>query len=228
MAMDMGSDTAGECEVYDRTCPKGHKCAHWDWQEQPHCFPIAPMAKKAGEPCSEQPESGQGRLDPSQPIDSCGDGLVCNGEYCQEYCQGHEGPNGLELTCSKPAGVCKPGRAYYLCDQVCHPLVQDCPSGQQCSIGEFYPEWYECFPSAPEPGADGEPCGPGEGCWPGSLCVDAAWVPDCAWNEDCCTSFCDLSAPNPDMLCLLGQKCMDVIDDEAESPYESIGVCRVP
>lgn len=216
------------CDPFSQDCPRGEKCAPaatddcGTWSTTT-CTPLPADPVQEGEPCT---ISG-GIFDMT---DDCDVGLVCwhHGDPWQNTCIPLCGGSVEEPTCP----------AWYLCEEVsyavvdgihvcsptCDPLNDDCPPDYACAP---WGSGYQCTPTT---GAQppGEACGPGLDCASGSRCIHEQNVPDCT-DGHCCSSFCDLTAPDPDTVCLPGQTCMPWGGAPELVPPElqHVGVCAL-
>lgn len=205
-------------------CPDGERCVPTSDDGQPgwdtaRCVPVVDVPGLDGDPCTiaGDPWSGQ---------DTCDVGSLCvagerspNEGTCWPLCsaQGDGAP-----TCSSPDATCAWlfDGVVPVCAEVCDPLVPACTLGR-CDAGRGL---FECVPWPGAPAALGEPCSqPGE-CEAGATCVDAAAVPGCA-GASCCSSFCDLLAPDPSVVCAAGQACEAWFPAGAPAGYDDVGVC---
>ena len=108
-----------------------------------------------------------------------------------------------------------------LCLPECDPVLQDCEGGQICVFDDN--ESFFCT----HPGgnlSDGEACESINQCAAGLMCADSAMLPNCDnSNVGCCTSYCDLTEPNP---CLMGNECISLgVTDPA---FDHVGLCGIP
>lgn len=210
------------CNPYLQDCPAGEKCAptptemcgYWNATV---CMPVPPDPGQVLEPC-------QGRGGAYSTSDDCDVGLVCwlfsdawEGT-CVPLCGGSpEAPTCPEwFTCATTEAD------IHVCRPMCDPLVQDCSDGYTCQ------QWGLGFVCTAVRGsqAAGEPCGPNLDCEPGARCVNQINVPGCA-DTHCCTSYCDLTAPDPSASCLPGQPCVPYEDDPQNvlPEFDHVGVC---
>lgn len=147
---------------------------------------------------------------------------------CRQLCDGSD-PN----SCHEDLGwtarsACAPhnGGTLPMCEQLCHPLADECGEGDGCYYGgrAFY-----CMPSAVYEGdvTQGQPCYTIQSCQSGLACLSAESVLDCE-SDYCCTTVCDL---NGDDTCPKGSSCQlypfDPYDDafEPDPSWLDVGTC---
>jgi hypothetical protein len=221
------------CDVWDQDCPEGEKCMPWAndggnaWNST-ICVPIGTEPGQPGDPCTVE-GGGVSGYDSCDIASMCWDVIPETGEgVCIAFCQGSEN----NPVCDDPMTSCVIANdgVLVLCLPNCDPLLQDCPDGQACYVGD---DAFVCVPDAsgPDMGVYGDPCEFTNACDPGLLCVAAGAVPDCD-SAQCCSEFCDLAAADPDSACqgqADGQQCLGIFPDGQAPPgTEDFGFCALP
>ena len=110
-----------------------------------------------------------------------------------------------------------------LCLATCDPVLQNCMQGQCAAVNDGF----SCILST---GAApvGSACESLGSCDPGLACIPAENTPGCEESADCCSSFCNVSAADPDAPCLSGQTCLAWFEEgQAPEGSEHIGICGV-
>lgn len=192
------------------------------------CSPIEDEPGQIGDECSVEGSGVSG-------IDSCDIGAMCwnvdpetNMGTCIGMCVGDES-NPICDDTSTDCLIANDG-VLALCLPSCDPLLDSCGPGRACiaSVHTFV-----CAPSR-DGAQSGEPCVLEQlpyDCAPGLACAPSARVgPPCDEAEPgCCTSYCDLSQPDPAAPCGLGQVCEPWWGMEpAPGGLESLGACVLP
>lgn len=210
------------CSVGDDgflSCPDGEKCAPADrlgkdtWNGT-LCVPVDPMPGAVGEPCTIQGKTG---------VDTCERDAVCWEGVCAAMCD----TNGLGC----PQGTFCVEYVYdvlRLCEPTCHPLMPQCPAGEECiGVKTSFEAGFACVPDQSGAGGQaGDPCEKENQCDPGQMCSPSDEAPSCAGASGCCTPYCDVMQPNT---CPLpGQVCEPWYPMNPPPGLENVGVCRVP
>ncbi len=229
-----GAGVNVECDIWAQDCMAGEKCMPWAndggsaWNAT-KCVPINETPAQVGDECMVDGSGVSG-------IDNCDISSMCyyvdaetNVGTCISFCEGSE----ANPVC-QPEYVCSivNDGVLILCRPECDPLLQDCePAGSVC-LPAAGSERFTCIiDSSLEMGAAGDACEFINACDGGLFCADAAGVPNCQGATGCCTEFCDLSAPDPNMGCSLGNgvECVAwYADGEAPPGLESVGACVLP
>jgi hypothetical protein len=109
-----------------------------------------------------------------------------------------------------------------LCLAECDPLGRDCGDELCVPTGDTF----ACVPANADL-APGEPCTLLDDCASGTACIPPEYVPECV-DDGCCSSFCDLTAPDPAAGCLPAQTCQPWYDPGAGPPsLMHVGVCAL-
>jgi hypothetical protein len=221
-----------ECDVWAQDCPPGEKCMPWandggsSWNSL-RCTPLDENPKQPGDTCLVEGSDVTG-------IDDCALGSMCfavdpetNMGLCVPFCEGSP----AEPTCSNPDQACNISNngVLVLCLEVCDPLLQNCPTdpwNHGC-----YPvnEDFLCWPDYSfDLGAFGDPCEFFNVCDAGLFCAIPEAVPGCAGSSGCCSSFCDMTMPEPCPASAQGQECLPwFLEGQAPPGYENVGFCGV-
>jgi hypothetical protein len=225
-ASDVG-DAIVECDEWAQDCPVGQKCMPWAndggyaWNAT-RCVPIADDPAQPGEPCTVQGNGFDG-------IDDCDIASMCwNPDpvmmigYCVAFCQGSED----DPSCADPAAECEIANdgVLIICLPLCNPLTQNCDDGQGCyPIGNAF----ACAADAPGSADLGGPCEFLNVCDAGQFCADPSDVQGCVSPIGCCTTFCDLTAADPDAGCFLpAQVCVPWFEPgHAPAGFTNLGYC---
>ncbi len=205
------------CDPGEQDCPKGQKCTSFvstpgnDTVDATHCVDV--MGDRAfGEACE--------RIEGN---DDCGTGL-----FCMTDVSGHLG-EGVCLEFCTVNQPCEFGGECFafndgalpLCQQLCDPLIQDCPPTQGCY--QAFDSFVCAMPGPPAGGGnDGDACGTIQGCNPGLVC--AAGTDGCT-EPSCCTPVCDLSGPATQ--CTAPDECIQALEDPPPM-LSQVGICAVP
>ncbi len=219
-----------DCDLWAQDCPDGEKCMPWandggnSWNSA-RCSPVDDAPGQDGDECTVEGSGVSG-------IDSCGIGLMCwnvneeNNGTCVPFCGGSE----ANPTCDDPDTNCVIANDGFLilCLPNCDPLLQDCNEGEAC-----YPinDGFACAPDASgTAGLFGDACEFINACDAGLFCANAEAVPDCQGSQGCCSTFCDLSAADPNAACEgAGQECVTWYEEGQSPPgSEDIGACAIP
>jgi len=217
-----------DCDFGDNpwyVCQDGEKCNPSDpllhgWYSGTTCVPVDPDPKAPGEPCTI--EGG-----PYSGIDDCEvDALCWNVDpgtlkgTCVELCSGS-----AEAVCKTPGTTCALfTEDLAVCLKPCHPLIQDCATGEVCMPSQ---RSGGCMPDAS--GAGGQlfdPCWAANECDPGLFCANPKFQPNC--DTACCGVFCDVMANEP---CpgLPGLMCIPWYGNGMAPPGdETLGFCGAP
>jgi hypothetical protein len=222
----------GECSLWDQDCGTGEKCMPWAndggnaWNSS-RCTPLDSAPGQPGDPCTVEGSGVTG-------IDSCATGSMCwntdeqNNGTCAPLCTGSEGAplcDDITTTCIIANDGFLP-----LCLPACDPLSQNCLDGEACYPSE---NGFVCAPDAsgPDLGAYGDACEFTNACDASLLCAGAGAVPGCE-SARCCTSYCDISEPEPGADCegvAGGQECVSAFPEGMVLPgYEDVGFCAIP
>jgi len=218
------------CDIWAQDCPEGEKCMPWandggpEWNAT-RCSPIDDNPGQPGDPCGVEGSGLSG-------IDDCDIGSMCwgvnpetNEGECVGMCQGSE-DNPL---CPAPSTSCliESDGVIALCLPECNPLI-GCDPGDACIPDAD--EGFVCTPALPGAAA-GSPCERFDACAPGLSCLASETVgPACDPGiPGCCTSWCDLSAPDPAAGCFdPAQDCVPWWDGMPPAGLEDVGACVIP
>lgn len=218
-----------DCDTFEQDCDPGFKCiifdpggGGWDGRE---CVEIMGDGQH-GDTCT---------FDDDSRSDTCALGHMCvppigqEEGVCVAMCKGSP----EEPLCLPPLTICPihSGGTGPLCQQLCDPLVQDCPEGELCTLSPnslmFQCEDDNANGAAPE----GTPCERANDCNPGLFCASRDFypAPGCQGSFSCCAPFCDLNAVDP---CAgLSVPDAECVAWDSESPLdglEHVGVCGLP
>jgi hypothetical protein len=213
------------------------------------CLPLDPVPVALGEPCMP---------DFSGATDVCVPGGHCNllgGPFiCDELCV----PPYADYDCALPTARCflpydEIDHGYGVCLRACDPFdIHTCDGPSPTVCGPYRPDCdlttdLDCYPMSSEGSLvclyvgngqgriHGEPCASERDCTEGfgglETCVPGSLVPGCV-EDSCCSSFCDLTAADPDSECALqasGEVCLPYFAGGAAPPgSENVGLCRLP
>jgi len=216
---------ANQCDPTTQDCPDGEKCtAVSETEGEPWAINVCVTITgtgQVGDPCDIDGGKYTG-------VDNCDLGFICLlsdeegfGGTCTEFCDSNMG-------CPKSGNDCEVYNdgSLPICLGTCDPLVQDCPEGQGCYRGGSGDQ-FVCFKVTGE-SAHGEECGYINQCLAGYNCSGAGAVEGCPPEAaGCCSSFCDLSDPEPDAVCVGTEQCVQFLDP-APPQYMDVGVCVIP
>ncbi len=213
-----------ECSPWEQDCPRGEKCSAWaseldgTWNANA-CFVVVDEPDAVGEPCV-------ALGGPASGLDSCDVGAICWGAdgpsgmgECLAFCGGSSGAPECpaDLFCSVSNEGVLP-----LCQPSCDPVLQNCPEGQGCYLGDGD---YNCTNDASGGAGFGQGCDFINACAAGYACLPPAIIGDCTAGGGCCTPFCDLDGE--DACPGEGQTCMPVFEPPPTG-LEHVGVCLLP
>lgn len=222
----------GDCSLWDQDCADGEKCMPWAndggnaWNSS-RCTPIDSVPGQPGDACTVEGSGVTG-------IDTCDTGSMCwnvgekNAGICAPLCTGSQDAplcDDITTTCIIANDGFLP-----LCLPACDPLSQNCQDGEACYPSE---NGFVCAPDAsgPDLGAYGDACEFTNACDASLLCAGAGSVPGCD-SARCCTSYCDISEPEPSANCdgvADGQECISAFPEGMVLPgYEDVGFCAIP
>jgi hypothetical protein len=205
------------CDPGVQDCPRGQKCSSYvsvpgkETVDATHCVDI--MGDDSfGEACE--------RIEGN---DTCDAGFFCMTDVsghtgmgiCLEYCIVNQ-PCEFGGTCFAFNDGALP-----VCQTLCDPLIQNCPSDQGCYAA--FDNFVCAMPGPPVGGGnDGDSCGTIQGCNPGLVCKDGT---DGCPTTQCCTPICDLSGPADQ--CTAPEMCLQALDDPPPN-LSDVGYCTVP
>lgn len=206
------------CDPGMQDCPKGQKCTSYvstpgqKTVDSTHCVDVI-GDDQFGETCDRMEDN-----------DTCAAGF-----FCMTDVSGHTGP-GVCLEYCVVNEPCEFGGECFafndgtlpLCEELCDPLLQDCPGEQGC-YAAF--DTFVCAMPGPIDGMgdDGATCATIQGCNPGLLCQPG--TDGCQSDTGCCTSVCDLSGP-PDQ-CSPPEECIQALEDPPPM-LQDVGYCGIP
>lgn len=219
------------CEWFDvyYACFDDERCMPWGYEvwDNMRCSPIYENPGQPGDPCEVRGHAASG-------LDSCDEGSICwdvdpatNQGTCAAMCDGFlpnpicaEGTDCLLVRASVLA-VCLP---------TCEPLADACGEGHAClpSFSGFACMWMGLSENV----AVGGSCDDVYDCQPGLVCVG---LTSTASEETCypgtdpgvCVPYCDLSAPDPTVVCPNpSDVCLPYAEEGSLPPrYEDVGLC---
>ena len=227
---DAGS-TPSQCDVWADDCPEGEKCMPWandgggSWNAT-RCSPIQSNPDGVGDTCTVEDNGTSG-------LDSCNARSMCyyvdsetDTGVCVDFCTG----TANNPTCAEPDEICTIANdgVLTLCRPSCDPLLQDCVGDAVCMEAPGGQVGFTCMIDISDGDeAPGTPCQYNNSCPPGLTCEPAEGIPGCT-DERCCTSWCDLSAADPDEACTLdGQECLAFASDPPPA-FGNVGICLLP
>ncbi|GEM_PF-1404958 len=214
---------AEQCIPGLQDCPEGQKCTPYLMQEggccvdATHCVPDD-GGRQFGDTCTRAANT-----------DDCAKGLFCmtstSGALGEGVC--------LEL-CDPDVGTCEHGGSCFsfndgilpLCEQECHPLLQDCQNTQNCYAA--FDRFICAKPGfANGEGLDGSACEAIQSCETGLVCVLSTSTAGCM-DTRCCTPFCDLMGDD--------SQCAEPMEDcvpwyemgMAPPGLDDVGACTIP
>jgi hypothetical protein len=207
-----------QCDPGAQDCPRGQKCTSYvstpggKTVDATHCVDVI-GDDLFGETCERMVDN-----------DTCAAGF-----FCMTDVSGHTGMGVCLEYCSM--GVpCEFGGECFafndgtlpVCQQLCDPLLQDCPGEQGC-----YAAFSSFVCATPGPidgmGQDGASCATIQGCDPGLLCRTG--TDGCQSDTGCCTPVCDLSEGAGQ--CTAPEECVQALDDPPPS-LQDVGFCGIP
>jgi hypothetical protein len=215
-----------ECDPFLQDCPEGEKCTPWAndggsaWNSF-RCSPVAADPGQVGDGCEVEGSGVSG-------IDDCDVGLMCFGVdeatltgTCHALCSG-----------SPEAPICpedsfcaiSSGSALALCFDTCDPIADD------CAAGLCFPRYdaFVCIDVEPGGQPQGTACDFAQDCVAGTTCVAAEATGDCG-GVGCCSSYCDLTAAEPDLECAPLHTCTPWFPPgEAPEAWTHVGICALP
>lgn len=206
------------CDPGTQDCPRGQKCTSFVSTpggmtvDNTHCVDVI-GDDLFGESCERMADN-----------DTCAAGFFCmttvSGNtgtgVCLEYCS-------MGVPCEY-GGECFAfnDNTLPLCQQLCDPLLQDCPGEQGC-----YAAFSSFVCATPGPvggmGDDGATCATIQGCNPGLLCQSG--TDGCQSDTGCCTPVCDLAGA-PDQ-CTSPEECIQALEDPPPN-LQDVGYCGIP
>ncbi len=216
------------CDLFAQDCPEGEKCMPWandggpDWNAT-RCSPIDDNPGQPGDPCTVEGSGVSG-------IDDCDLGSMCwgvNPETNEGECVGMcEGDQSNPLCPPSMECLDQSNGFIVLCLPECNPLV-GCDPGEACIPTD---DAFVCTPVLAGAAA-GEGCERFDACAPGLSCLASETVgPACDPGiPGCCTSWCNLSAPDPAAGCFdPAHECVPWWDGDAPAGLEDVGACVIP
>lgn len=225
---DMGP--IGECDQWVQDCPADQKCVPvasdgaTSWNDL-QCVPVM-GAGQPGDPCTTDPMGLSG-------LDDCG-----FGSYCWSVDETGAGECVALCTGSPDSPMCDPGTVcsisnkgvLSLCLPSCDPLASDCAAGDVCVFITDENDFLCVFDGSGDGGQLHGACSFINGCDPGLLCVGSDAATECDQTKaGCCEPYCDLTAPDPDVVCTgVGQVCTTLFPSGAPAGLEDVGACAVP
>ncbi len=227
-----GGGGAVECDIWAQDCPAGEKCMPWandggsSWNAT-KCSPVDPNPNQVGDPCTVEGSGVSG-------IDSCDEAMMCwdvdsdtGMGVCVAFCTGSE----AAPQCADAGSSCniRNDGVLILCLPGCDPLLQDCPSTQEC-LPNSDGQGFHCVPDGSgDAGVAGDPCEYGNSCDPGLYCESADLVSGCTGASGCCAPFCDLTDSNACAGVAGGVSCVPWYKQGTAPPgQENIGSCVLP
>lgn len=213
------------CDPYvPMSCPEGQKCVWTDLSEFDEvdalaCIPEPRSPIPAGAPCPPNPDLNG--------IDDCVAGSACmpygsldETWTCTTLCQGD-----FEHPYCGPMQVCITTRTIAWCEDLCSPLVQDCPESGVCEVSGVATF---CAPleQGSYSGAPGSICEYSSDCAPASTCAAAEDIPGCD-GAACCTPLCSIgedavACDSPKL------ECRPIILNGEPTLFIGLGVCLAP
>ncbi len=215
-----------QCDPTSQNCPDGQKCTAVSMTEgEPWAINVCVDVNgsgQVGDPCDIEGGKYTG-------VDNCDVGFICLltddegfGGTCTEFCDSN-------MECPQSGNECEVYNdgSLPICLGTCDPLVQDCPDGQGCYRGGGGTT-FVCFKVTGE-SAQGEECGYINQCLAGFNCSAPDSVEGCPGGVNgCCSSFCDLSDPDPNAVCVGSEECISFFEGQPPPQYEDVGVCLIP
>lgn len=207
-----------QCDPGQQDCPKGQKCTSFvstpggKTVDSTHCVDII-GDDLFGESCERMVDN-----------DTCAAGF-----FCMTDVSGHTGM-GVCLEYCIVNQPCEYGGECFafndgtlpVCQQLCDPLLQDCPGEQGC-YAAF--DSFVCAMPGPVDGMgdDGATCATIQGCNPGLLCRQG--TDGCPSDTGCCTPVCELGGPADQ--CTSPEECIQALEDPPPM-LQDVGYCGIP
>ncbi len=218
--------TSNQCDPMEQNCPDGQKCTAVSPSEgEPWGINVCVDVNgsgQVGDPCDIEGGKYTG-------VDNCDVGFICLltdddgfGGTCTEFCDSN-------MECPQSGNDCEVYNdgSLPICLGTCDPLLQDCPEGQGCYRGGGGTT-FVCFKVTGE-SAHADECGYINQCLAGFNCSSPDAVDGCPGGVNgCCSSFCDLSDPDPDAVCVGDEQCISFFEGQPPPQYEDVGVCLIP
>ena len=207
-----------QCDPGTQDCPRGQKCTSFvntpgtKTVDATHCVDVI-GDDQFGESCQRMEDN-----------DTCAAGF-----FCMTDVSGHTGM-GVCLEYCVVMQPCEFGGECFafndgtlpICQQLCDPLLQDCPGEQGC-YAAF--DSFVCATPGPVDGMgdDGATCATIQGCNPGLLCRTG--TDGCPSDSGCCTPVCEVSGAADQ--CMIPEECIQALEDPPPM-LQDVGYCGIP